>query len=273
MKITLEEDYFTKESTSENKSYYYKFRYSRLKEIYDEKDNLFIKLDSSTDFILIPKRELDEGDYDRLINHLKSKINNKLTYEEKLKIGTNNTIENLNFQVASKLDLADIVQMLTVIRKKQFVAIRGFFIFTMAILLISLTLDLRDCFLGDFSQVPFIIFCFICVIVFLVVAINFNKIEMKIISKNYFNDNKEILVVNKMCFYDTYCSIEHDEVDGSAYVTIGYEDVKFFVLDKNLIVFGDKSKASSVICIKKNTEFEVGKVEELIKFLSDKVNR
>lgn len=273
MKITFDEDYFTKRSTSENKSYYYKFRYSKLEKIYDEKDNLFIQLNSSTDFILIPKRELGEGDYDRLVNHLKSKINNNLTYEEKLKIGTNNTSENLNFQVTSKLDLADIVQMLTVIRKKQFVAIRVFFIFTMAILLISLTMDLRDCFLGDFSQVPFIIFCFICVIVFLVVAINFNKIQMKIISKNYFNGNKEILTVSKMDFYDTYYSIEQDEVHGSAYVTIGYEDIKFFVVDKNLIVFGDKSKASSVICIKKNAEFEVGKVEEFIKFLSNKVNR
>lgn len=81
MKIIFEEDYFTLKSNNEKRSYCYQYRYCKLKAIYDKKDNLIMMLNNPVEFILIPKRELGIGDYDRLIDYLKSKIDNNFIYK------------------------------------------------------------------------------------------------------------------------------------------------------------------------------------------------
>ncbi|EQB86406.1 hypothetical protein J2Z44_002927 [Clostridium punense] len=182
--------------------------------------------------------------------------------------------ENIKFQVTSKIDLSDIVQLFLVSRKKQYLTLKIATIIGMFIISISLIIDLQDCLLGDFSRLPFMIFCLICLIVFSVTAINFNKIQMKLFSKKFFGNNKEVLSINKLRFYDTYFTIENDEneMTMSAYITVSYTDVNYFVLHKNLIIFGDKTKAKSVTCIKQNTQFEIGTLEEFLHFFKNKIN-
>lgn len=81
MKITFEDDYFIVKSESGKKSYCYQYKYSTIQAIYDEENKLFIMLDNLATVILIPKRELWVGDYDKLIDYLKSKIDNNFIYK------------------------------------------------------------------------------------------------------------------------------------------------------------------------------------------------
>jgi hypothetical protein len=183
--------------------------------------------------------------------------------------------QNLNFQVTSKINLFEIVQIFTILRKKEYLTLKIATIISMFIISISLILDLHDCLLGDFSRLPFMLFCLISLIVFSVIAINFNKIQMKLFSRKIFGNNMDVLSVNKLCFYDTYFTIEDDknEMTMSAYITVSYHDVNCFIVDKNLIIFGDKTKTKSVTCIRKNAEFEIGTLEEFLHFFKNKINK
>ncbi|WP_291574531.1 YcxB family protein [Clostridium sp. UBA4548] len=80
-KITFEDDYFIVKSESGKKSYCYQYKYSTIQAIYDEENKLFIMLDNLATVILIPKRELGVGDYDKLIDYLKLKIDNNFSYK------------------------------------------------------------------------------------------------------------------------------------------------------------------------------------------------
>lgn len=81
MNIIFKEDYLVLTSKSEKKSYCYQYRYTKIKAIYGEYNNLFIIFDNLVDVILIPKRELGLGNYDKLIDYLKSKIDNNFIYK------------------------------------------------------------------------------------------------------------------------------------------------------------------------------------------------
>lgn len=81
MNIKFKDDCFILKSKSEKKSYCYQYVYSKVEGIYDGKNNLFIILDNLVDVILVPKRELSVGDYNTLVDYLKSKIDNNLIYK------------------------------------------------------------------------------------------------------------------------------------------------------------------------------------------------
>lgn len=182
--------------------------------------------------------------------------------------------ENLNFKVTSRVGLNDIVQIILALHKKQYLLIKVALIISVLILSMSITLDLYACFSGDLSGLPFMIFCLIFLIAFLLYLINFNKIQMKTYSKKYLGSRTEVIGISNLCFYDTYFTIEDDknEMTLSACITISYEDVNFFVIKNNLIIFGDKTKAKSVTCIDQNAEFEIGTLEEFLQFFKNKIN-
>ncbi|MPM47288.1 hypothetical protein SDC9_93996 [bioreactor metagenome] len=79
--ITFEDDYFIVKSESGKKSYCYQYKYSTIQAIYDEENKLFIMLDNLATVILIPKRELGVGNYDKLIDYLNLKIHNNFSYK------------------------------------------------------------------------------------------------------------------------------------------------------------------------------------------------
>ncbi|MBP2023092.1 hypothetical protein J2Z44_002926 [Clostridium punense] len=80
IQITFEQEKFILKSNSKEKYYCLQYNYCKIKEIHDEKNNLFIMLNNPVEFILIPKRELGVRDYDKLIDYLTSKIDNDLIY-------------------------------------------------------------------------------------------------------------------------------------------------------------------------------------------------
>jgi hypothetical protein len=80
IQITFEQDNLILKSNSPKKIYYFQYKYCKVRAIYNEKNNLFIMLDNPVEFISIPKREIGDGDYNKLIDYLKSKIDNTLIY-------------------------------------------------------------------------------------------------------------------------------------------------------------------------------------------------
>lgn len=80
MQIIFEQDSFMLKSYCQKKSYSFQYRYCKIKAIYTENNSLFIMLDTPVEFILIPKEQLGLGDYDRLIDYLKLKVDNNFIY-------------------------------------------------------------------------------------------------------------------------------------------------------------------------------------------------
>lgn len=181
--------------------------------------------------------------------------------------------ENLNFQVTSKLDSNDMMQFMVILGKKKLLLFKVVLIINIFNISISLIIDLYNYMLGDFSRLPFMIFCLIFLIVFSLCIINFNKIQLKSYSRKYLGKNKEVYSVSKLCFYDTYYTVEGNDTETNIFFTMSYDEITYFVVKKNLIVFGDNTKAKSVSCIKQNEEFQIGTSEELVKFLNNKINR
>lgn len=180
--------------------------------------------------------------------------------------------ENLNFQVTSELDINDIKQLILVIRKRQSSIIKVALIINMFFLAIALIIEVYKYFIKDSFDLTFMVFCLFFLILLSLIIINLKKLQL-IAFKKYLDKNKNLLNVQKLCFYDTYYTVEYTKIDVSAHITISYDDVNYFVVDNDLVVFGDKTKDKSLTCIKQNVEFKIGTQEEFLQFFRNKVNK
>lgn len=179
--------------------------------------------------------------------------------------------ENLNFQLISELDINDLKQSILVIRKKQSSIIKVALIINMFFLLIGLIIELYKYFVEGSFDFTFMALCLFFLILLSLIIINLNKLQL-IAFKKHLDKNKNLYNVQKLCFYDNYYTIEFSKDDVSANITISYEDVNCFVVDKNLVVFGDKTKDKSLIFIRKNAKFEIGTLEEFLQFFNKKIS-
>lgn len=179
--------------------------------------------------------------------------------------------ENLNYQVTSKLDINDIKQLILILRKKQNSIIKAILIIYMSILSIALIIDLYEHLIGNSSDFTFMLLGLLFLILFSITIINLKKLQL-IAFKKYLDKNKNLLNVQKLCFYDNYYTIEFSKDDVSAHITISYDDVNCFAVDNDLIVFGDKTKDKSLTCIRKKAKFQIGTLEEFLQFFKNKIN-
>jgi len=180
--------------------------------------------------------------------------------------------ENLNYQVTSQVNINDTKELILVLLKKSRLIIKVTTLFGMVILSIPLVGVLYEYTIGQPTDWTLIVLALFLLILLLVFFINDKKLVL-IPFKKYLDKNKNSQGVQKVCFYDTYYTVEYNRIDVSANITISYEDIKYFVVDKDLVVLGDKTKDKSLTFIRKNAKFEIGTLEDFIQFIKNKVNK
>lgn len=180
--------------------------------------------------------------------------------------------ENLNYQVTSQVNINDTKELILVLLKKSRLIIKVISLFGMVILAIPLVGVLYQYTIGQPTDWTLIVLALFLLMLLLVFFINEKKLVL-IPFKKYLDKNKNSQGIEKISFYDTYYTVEYNRIDVSANITISYEDVKYFVVDKYLVVFGDKTKDRSLTFIRKNAKFEIGTLEDFIQFIRNKVNK